>query len=181
MGEKERDLYFLRMAFQVARNFSQDENTQTGAIIVDPNFKIISFGANRINYGDPRRYKGRGERIIVGRPDKYAVIIHAESDVHFVANRLGKSVVDCTLYTTWTPCEGCARITINNGVKRYVTHDACTEWYFETNKNTESRVNWDKSIEKAIDLFKRSNVEYIHLLEPVGGVEIKFDDKWRKL
>ena len=180
MTEKQRDIYFLRMAFQVAKNFSQDENTQTGAIIVDSNFNITSFGSNRANYGDPRRYEGRGNKIIFERPDKYSVLLHAERDAHFVANRLGKSVVGCTLYTTWNPCKECSEVTVNNGIKRYVTHDACTKWYFEANKNVKNRLNWEDSIKKALDIFKRSIVDYICLSEPIGGVEILFDDKLRK-
>jgi hypothetical protein len=61
-----------------------------------------------------------------------------------------------------------------------VTHDACTKWYFEANKNVKNRLNWEDSIKKALDIFKRSSVDYICLSEPIGGVEILFDDKLRK-
>lgn len=179
MNEKERDIYFLRLAFQVAKNFSQDANTQTGALVVDSNFNLISFGANRARFGDSMRYEGRGERLIFERPDKYVILDHAEQDAEFGANRLGKSLSGCTLYTTWTPCAPCATVTAGNGIKRYVTHQACTNWYFEADKNLKSRIDWDNSIKKAIDIFKRSNIEYICLSDPIGGVEILFDDKLR--
>ena len=43
----ERDKDWLRYAFSVASMFSQDANSETGAVIVDPIKDIqISFGAN---------------------------------------------------------------------------------------------------------------------------------------
>ena len=178
MSEKERDLYFLRGAFQVARNFSQDENTETGAIIVSPDFGLISIGANRRNFGDPLRYEGRGERIKVGRPDKYAVLVHAEPDAFFGASRTGRSIVGCTIYATWVPCEGCATSTVNSGIKRYVTHESTRGWYREAEKSP-GRIDWQKSTDKAVKIFKRSNIEYVCLSDQIGGVKILFEDKWR--
>ena len=180
MNEKERDLHFLRTAFQVANFFSQDANTQTGAIIVDPDFNIISVGSNRVNFGDPRRYEGRGERIILERPEKYEALIHAERDVHYGANRLGKPVVGCTLYTTWVPCDPCAEITVNNGIKRYVTHQCTTDWYDEALKDDSKRIDWQGSIDEAVNRFKKSRVEYICLSDKIGGVKFLFDDKIRE-
>ncbi|MEK6760524.1 MAG: deaminase [Nanoarchaeota archaeon] len=178
MNERERDLYFLRGAFQIARDFSQDENTETGAIIVSPDFSLISIGANRRNFGDPLRYEGRGERTKVGRPDKYAVLVHAEPDALFGASRNGKSIMGCTIYATWVPCEGCAKATVNSGIKRYITHESTREWYREAQKNS-GRVDWQESTDEAVKIFKKSGVEYLCLSDKIGGVEILFDDKQR--
>ncbi|MBT6689839.1 hypothetical protein HN903_00765 [archaeon] len=180
MGEKEKDIYFLRMAFLAAKNLSQDVNTQTGAIVVSPDFKLISVGANRVNFGDPRRYEGRGERKVFGRPEKYEIITHAERDTQYCANRAGQTLVDCTLYTTWVPCDTCAELTVNNGIKRYVTHQSTMDWYNEARKDTSGRINWDESIADALGTFERSSVDYICLNDKIGGVEFLFDDKIRE-
>ncbi len=180
MNEKNRDLHFLRLAFQAAGKLSQDENTQTGAAVVGPDFNLISVGANRVHFGDPRRYEGRGGRGVFGRPDKYSALTHAERDVQYCANRAGQTLVDCTLYTTWVPCKECAELTVNNGIKRYVTHQATMDWYSDARKGTKNRVNWDESIAEAIKIFDRSSVDYICLNDDVGGVEFLFDDVMRR-
>jgi dCMP deaminase len=180
MSEKERDIYYLRTAFLAAKNFSQDANTQTGAVIIDPDFKLISIGANRVNFGDPRRYEGRGERMVFERPEKYELLTHAERDAQYCANRAGRNLVGCTLYTIWVPCRTCAEFTVNNGIKRYVTHQSTMGWYGEAIKDSRQRINWDESIADAIKVLGRSSVEYICLDDKIGGVNFLFDDKIRE-
>ena len=180
LSEKERDIHFLRLAFQSAGKLSQDANTQNGAVVVSPEFQIISIGANRVNFGDPRRYEGRGERKMFGRPEKYEIITHAERDAQYCASRTGNSMVNCTLYTTWVPCDTCAEFTVNSGIKRYVTHQSTMDWYADARKDSDKRINWDESIAKAVDTFNRSSVDYICLNDPIGGVEFLFDDQIRK-
>lgn len=180
MSEKDKDIYYLRMAFQAAKNLSQDANTQTGAVVVDSDFNLISIGANRVNFGDPRRYEGRGERKVFEAPDKYELLTHGERDVQYCASRAGRTLVDATLYTIWTPCSPCAEFTVNNGIKRYVTHSATTGWYNEGREDSEGRIDWDESIRKAIKIFERSSVDYICLDDEIGGVEFLFNNKMRK-
>ena len=179
MNEKDRDLFFLRKTFEFARDYSQDKDTQTGAMICDPDFRLVSFGSNRCNFGDPRRYEGRGERILFGRPEKYDALVHAESDSHFCASRFGNPVVGCTIYVTLVPCRPCGSVIINSGIKRCVTHDSTWEWYADALKE-DSRVDWKESCENAVKNLKKSGIEYISLSEPVGGVEFMFYGKLRR-
>ncbi len=177
--QKERDIYFLREAFKVGNKFSQDYNTWTGSIIVNPNYEIVSFGANRMHFGFKDRYEGEGERIFLGRPEKYPGLTHGETDCIFCANRKGISLVGCTQYGTWTSCEPCSGVMANNGIARFVTHQSTTDWYAETFKDEEGRVKWEKSIEAGKELLKKAGVQYDILTDPIGEVSIWFCDKLR--
>jgi deoxycytidylate deaminase len=185
---KEEDLHFLKRAFNTAYNLSQDENTNTGALVVfrdtDGTFEILSEGANRAHYG----FNGRFEQEMpletkrfFGRPEKYTVLTHAERDAVFGAVRAGHGSIlpMSTLYCTWTPCTPCAEVIINSGIRRVVTHSYCNNWYSEKIDATK-RVNWDKSIADALRLLS-DGVEFECINEPVEGIRLKFDDILREL
>ncbi len=180
------DLYFLKQAFKAAWDLSQDENTQTGAVLVSAIQKsrglILSEGANRMHYGLEGRFEGRGKRIMLGRPEKYELLTHAERDAIFTALRKGNVslIPGSVLYATWTPCRFCAEVVINSGIKRFVTHQCTTEWYNER-RSSDSRIDWDKSIQEAIKLFQKCKVEYTCVTEPLGDSKILFDDKIREI
>lgn len=178
--QKEKDINFLRDAFKFASKYSQDANSQTGAVIVSPSGEIISKGANRAHYGMDERYEGSGERKILERPDKYEALTHAERDAVFCANREGRSLINSTLYATWTPCVECAEVILNNGIARFVTHESTHRWYTEARKDN-GRNDWTAGIEKALKLFKKGNIVYEMIDDPIGDVEFLFDDKIRNL
>ncbi|MBT3397953.1 hypothetical protein HOA55_05115 [archaeon] len=179
MSQRERDIYFLREAFKAARDLSQDANLQTGAVIVSPSLEIISRGANRVHFGLNERYDGNEERVILERPEKYCDLTHAERDAAYVANRKGISLVGCTLYATWTPCEPCGEIAMNNGIARFVTHQSTTDWYNKDAGSVKNRTDWADSIVRAIEKLRRSGMEYECISDPIGGVEFIFEDKIR--
>jgi len=181
--QKLDDKFFLKKAFEAAWNLSQDMNTQTGAVLVTPGGMLFSHGANRMHHGIPERYeKGNIKKILVGRPEKYDLLVHAERDVIYSAVREGKNslILNSTLYATWSPCKECSITVINSGVKRFVTHQCTTDWYNEKREAT-SRKLWDESIETAISLLKKCGVEYICLNEPLKGIKILFDDKIQEI
>jgi deoxycytidylate deaminase len=180
MSQKEQDINWLREAFIAARDYSQDTNSQTGSKIVNPiTNRDISFGANRIHYGFKDRYEGGGERILLGRPEKYRDLTHAERDGIYEANRKGISLIGATIYATWTPCVPCAELVLNNGIKRFVTHESTDRWYNEARKDQKGRNDWTESIEKAVSLLREGGVVYEVISEPIGGVEFLFDDFMR--
>lgn len=79
---------FLKVALEEARSGYKEGGIPIGSIIVH-NDKIIGRGHNR--------------RIQLGNP-----ILHAEMDALQNAGRLPASVyVECTLYTTLSPCQMC--------------------------------------------------------------------------
>jgi len=135
-----------------------------------------------MHYGLDGRYEGGKKRIILGRPEKYKLLTHAERDAVFSAIRggMGKLIPGSTLYATWTPCEPCAEVITNSGIKRFVTHQCTTDWYNEK-RSSESRIDWDKSIEEAIQLLQKCGVEYTCIKEPLGVGKILFDDKIRNI
>ncbi|NPE26693.1 hypothetical protein HNV12_01675 [Methanococcoides sp. SA1] len=180
MSQVARDTYFLREAFKSARDLSQDENTQTGAVIVSPSLEIVSRGANRIHFGWDERYEGIGERILLGRDRKYDDLTHAERDAVYGANRAGIPLAGHTLYATWTPCDFCAEVAGNNDIPRFVVPQITTDWYNEARKDSEGRVNWDKGIKKAVGMLEKKGVDYVCLDIAIGGVEFLFDDKIRR-
>jgi len=174
---KRDDIDHLRKAFEYARDLSQDANSQTGAIIVDPKTNnLISFGANRMHHGLKGRYEGEGKRKLLGRPEKYTDLTHAERDSIYGANREGRSLVGKTIYATWTPCVPCAELVLNNGIKRFVTHECTDRWYNEARKDQEGRNDWTASIEKAVSLLRNGGVDYEVIGYPLGKVDFLFDD-----
>lgn len=176
---RETDIYYLKEAFKAARDLSQDPNTQTGAVIVNLKGDIISRGANRLHWGLRDKYGLNPSKEIIERPAKYANLTHAERDAVFDANRRCESLIGCTIYTTWSSCYFCAEVLINNGIARVVTHQSTIDWYDEARKDVEGRQNWNKSIEKGINVLRDNNVRYECLTESIEGIEILFDDKKR--
>jgi deoxycytidylate deaminase len=182
---QEKDAQFLEMAFRSARDLSQDANTQTGAVIVNSFMNILSEGANRMHYGMPDRFnrsKFEKERKLLGRPEKYSDLTHAERDAIYEAVRgdLGLQLRGATMYCTWTPCVNCAEVIINSGIKRVVTSSLCDNWYAEKLADSK-RVDWGNSIKSALNLLGKCGVKYECLDIPLSGIEIRFDDVFRKI
>lgn len=179
----EKDVYFLREAFRVAHDLSQDANTQVGALIVLGGTRLFE-GANRIPYGMPGRFE-RGmreeDKILLGRPEKYAKLTHAEPDACSCAEAIGEqqSIIGTTMYCTWNPCTPCAKIIKESGIKRVVTHQYCDKWYAEKLAD-DKRINWDKSTREALEFFAKSGIKYECLDVPILGIEILFDNVVRK-
>lgn len=49
--------------------------------------------------------------------------VHAESNAIAFAAKFGSSTDGATLYTTLSPCNDCAKLIINSGIKRVVYHN----------------------------------------------------------
>jgi len=182
MNQKKVDQKWLRLAFSTANNLSQDTNSQTGAVIVNPlEDSLYSAGANRAHYGLKDRYEGTGNRVLFGRPEKYTDLTHAERDAIYVANRKGISLVGGTIYATWTPCKTCAELILNNGIKRFVTHEATNKGYNEARKDAKGRNDWTAAIEEAVHLLKKGDISYEVMNGPLENVEFLFNDSIRTI
>jgi len=146
MSDTDWDLRFLQLTKQIS-SWSKDPSTKVGAVIVDPNRRIVSTGYNGFprNVNDDARYDNREL--------KYEMIIHAEVNAILFADR---NLNGCTLYTyPFMPCSRCASIVIQSGIKRVVSI-----------KNIDIR--WEKSFSLSRTMFNESDVE---LVERVGYVE----------
>ena len=108
------DEYFMGIALLSAQR-SKDPNTQVGACAVDKNNRIISVGYNGMPFGcDDNEFPwGReGDFLDV----KYPFVIHAEANVILNSNNLENSM----LYTTLFPCNECAKLIIQSGIKHII-------------------------------------------------------------
>jgi dCMP deaminase len=100
--------FFMETAI-VASKRSKDPNTQVGAIIVDTNNHIVGIGYN----GLPN---GMSDDLCVWGKDKYTYVVHAE--VNAILN--SSLTKDCTLYATHFPCNECAKVIVQSGIKKVI-------------------------------------------------------------
>lgn len=102
------DARFVALASLVA-GWSKDPSTQVGAVIVDPDKRIISTGFNGFPRGvadDP-----------VDREVKLLRTIHAEENALLFARG---DVAGMTIYVTRPPCARCAAKLVQSGIVRVV-------------------------------------------------------------
>ena len=130
------DDYFMAMAFLTARR-SKDPNTQVGACIVNPQKAIVGLGYN----GFPR---GCSDGVLPWARQgpflhkKYAYVCHAE--VNAILNKGSADVKDATLYVALFPCNECAKMIIQSGIKEVVyLHDH----YHDTDSCRASRIMFE--------------------------------------
>lgn len=110
------DEYFMGMA-QLSSLRSKDPNTKVGAVIVDPDHKIVSIGYN----GMPSRLdeKELSWRNGEGLDSKYLYVCHAELNA-ILNTRDGTVLKDCKIYVSLFPCNECAKAIIQTGIKEIV-------------------------------------------------------------
>lgn len=109
------DQYFMSLAILISLR-SKDPSSKVGAVLVRDN-KIIGTGYNGFPTGsDESQFPW--ERDVEGEGwlnTKYPYVIHAE------ANALLNTVADskgCEIFVTLHPCNECAKLMIQGGVKR---------------------------------------------------------------
>jgi len=108
------DHYFMEIARQVAQR-STCPRARVGAIIVRDR-RILTTGYNGAPKGLP--HCSETECIIV---DGHCVrAVHAEQNAIIQAAYHGVSVAGGTIYVTHQPCQTCAKMIINAGLKRVV-------------------------------------------------------------
>jgi len=131
------DETFMLIAAVIGQR-SKDPNTQLGACVVDENNVIVGLGYN----GFPR---GCSDDVLPWRRDrefkmsetKYAYVVHAEANAIYNANR---SIKDCKLYCVLFPCNECAKVIIQSGVKEVIYQE---DWYHNDEVCIASRKMFD--------------------------------------
>ena len=109
------DEYFMGIAIMSTFR-SKDPNTQVGACIVDKNNKILSIGYNGAPMGfndDDMPWDREGNF----QDTKYAYVCHSE--LNAILNYKG-SLEDTKLYVTLFPCNECAKVIVQSGIKEIV-------------------------------------------------------------
>jgi len=132
------DKRFLELA-QFISKWSLDPSTQTGAVIVDKDLRIISTGYN----GLPKGVEDTKERLN-NRELKYRLVVHCETNAILFART---SLVGCTLYTyPFMSCSTCTGLVIQSGIVRCVAPT-----------NTPER--WKDNCEISKQMLKEAGVE----------------------
>ena len=110
------DEYFMGVALLSALR-SKDPNTQVGACIVNPKNKIVGVGYNGFPIGvsdDDFPWNREGDFL----DTKYPYICHAE--LNAVINKISAELYDCRLYVALFPCNECAKVIIQAGIKEVI-------------------------------------------------------------
>ncbi len=125
------DSYFMGLAHLSAKR-SKDPSTQVGAVIVDDNKHVIGIGYNGLPWGcsdDEFPWEREGEF----GDTKYPYVVHAEPNAILNAT---SDLTNSTLYVTLFPCNECAKLIIQSGIKEIVY--ACDK-YQDTDSSKASR------------------------------------------
>lgn len=120
------DSYFLAIA-QVVSTRADCTRRQVGAVVVDPQHRIISTGYNGAAAGVPGcasdgacpRGQSDAPSYTEGNQDfSNCIAVHAEANALLYAD--GRHTRGATLYSTDKPCAGCERLIEGAGITRVV-------------------------------------------------------------
>ena len=106
----EWDDYFMAVAFLSAQR-SKDPSTQVGACIVNTTNRIVGIGYNGFPTGCDDDDAGWLET-------KYPYVCHAEMNA--ILNKNTASVEGCRIYVALYPCNECAKLIIQSGIREVV-------------------------------------------------------------
>ena len=146
MDEKQKiwDNYFLTLCHAVSEK-SKDPSTKSGAILVSQDNEILMTGFN----GFPRGVEDTEERLN-DRSLKYPLVVHAEANYIAIAAKRGISTNGLKLYCNWHPCNECAKLIAQSGIKEVI---------IDSEYNTsERKERWGDAIVFAEIIFKESGV-----------------------
>ncbi len=110
------DEYFMGVALLSAHR-SKDPNTQVGACIINEKKKIVGIGYNGLPIGcsdDDFPWGREGDFL----DTKYPYICHAE--LNAILNKISADLNECTLYVTLFPCNECAKVIIQSGIREVI-------------------------------------------------------------
>lgn len=110
------DDYFMAVALLSAQR-SKDPNTQVGACIVNRQKRIVGVGYNGFPTGcsdDILPWYREGDFL----ETKYPYVCHAE--LNAILNSVPGNLTDCTIYTALFPCNECAKVVIQAGIREVV-------------------------------------------------------------
>ena len=148
------DEYFMGIAVLSGLR-SKDPATKVGACIVDSDNKVVSIGYNGMPRGldESQLSWNRGEDL----DSKYLYVCHAEFNA-ILNTRVGSALKDCRLYVTLFPCNECAKLIIQSGIKEIVYMD---DKYNGTDSDTASKRMLDAAgvVYRKIDKF---NLEIVN-------------------
>lgn len=135
------DRRFVDLARYIS-TWSKDPSTQTGAVIVAPDLRIVSTGYN----GFAKGVKDRPEDY-ANRELKYLKIVHCERNALLFAH---EPLHGCCLYTfPFQSCSVCAAMVIQSGITRCVAP--------EIPEHLKER--WEEDMKLSCQMFEEAGVE----------------------
>ncbi|XP_066286886.1 deoxycytidylate deaminase-like [Branchiostoma lanceolatum] len=154
----EWDEYFMAVAFLSAQR-SKDPSSQVGACIVNSEKKIVGIGYNGMPNGCSDD-KLPWSRTAEDRLDtKYPYVCHAE--LNAILNKNSSDVKGCTMFVALFPCNECAKLVIQSGIREIVY---MSDKYHHTPEMTASR--------RLLDL---AGVKYTQFVPKRKQITINFD------
>ncbi|KAM5279402.1 deoxycytidylate deaminase isoform 2-T2 [Hipposideros larvatus] len=129
--------YFMAVAFLSAQR-SKDPNSQVGACIVNAENKIVGIGYNGMPNGcsdDILPWRRTAERKL---DTKYPYVCHAE--LNAIMNKNSSDVKGCTMYVALFPCNECAKLIIQAGIKEVIF---MSDKYHDSEETTAARLMFD--------------------------------------
>lgn len=109
--------YFMAIAFLTAGR-SKDPATQVGACLVSKDKKIVGVGYNGFPIGISDDSFPWTKESADPLENKYMYVCHAE--INAVLNKISIDLKDCILYVALFPCNECAKVIIQSGIKEIV-------------------------------------------------------------
>lgn len=122
MSQKREDYiswadYFMGLAI-LASHRSKDPNSQVGACVVNEENKIVGVGYNGFPIGCNDNHLPWGRDGDCSLDTKYPYVCHAELNAILNANTTDTR--GCTLYVSLFPCNECAKLIIQSGIRKVV-------------------------------------------------------------
>lgn len=142
----EKAAKYLEVANAIAKNFSKDQSTKVGCVIVGPAGESRGWGYNGAPRGCSADEDGRG----VARPEKYYWFSHSEVNAITNAARMGTPLEGALIFVTHPPCMECARAIVQSGITEV--------WSYEPTDDFKER--WDAHISRTQTLFRECGVAY---------------------
>jgi dCMP deaminase len=153
------DLRFLQLA-KLVSSWSKDPSTQAGAVIVDPDGRVVSLGYNGFAKGVDDSTERYADREL-----KYRMVVHAEINAILFAER--DRLEGATLYTQpFMCCSRCASQVIQSGITRCVAP--------QLPAHLEER--WGEDIKLSKQMFDEAGVQ-LDIVDPVEELVRTYTEK----
>ncbi len=132
------DEYFMGVALLSAKR-SKDPHTKVGACIVNQKKRIVGIGYNGFPMGcDDKTFPWGNNKENDNLDTKYPYVVHAEANA--ILNSNISSLDGTTLYVSLFPCNDCAKLIIQSGIKHIIFMD---DKYKDSESNIASRRMFD--------------------------------------
>jgi dCMP deaminase len=150
--------YFMAVSFLSAMR-SKDPATQVGACIVNSDKRIVGIGYNGMPRGCGDDKMPWGKTAENPLDNKYMYVCHAEMNA--ILNKNAASVSGCTIYVALFPCNECAKMIIQSGIRTVI-------YFSDKHKDKSSTVASKR-------LLNMAGVSYTQFKPKMKRVVIDFD------